>query len=90
MGGFRELTLNAHKLLTDTRLAGNSTDTKPTVDEEGGELPVGREWFAEDTGQSWYWDGSEWVRANYTQKIDQQTELLFEIRDLLTQLISEG
>jgi hypothetical protein len=50
MGGFRELTLNAHKLLTDTRLAGNSTDTKPTVDEEGGELPVGREWFAEDTG----------------------------------------
>lgn len=90
MGGFREFTLNAHKLLTDTRLVGLSTDTKPTVDEEGGELEVGREWIATDTGQSWYWDGSAWVRANYTQKIDQQTELLFEIRDLLTQLISEG
>lgn len=72
-------------LRTDRRFCGLSTDTKPTIlpDSTGMPVPVGMEFREEDTGKSFYFDGSIWLAVNYPQKIDQQVELLFQIRDLL-------
>lgn len=76
-------TLNIPVLRTDGRLVGLSTATKPTTDEDGSTLEIGSEYVEDDTGASWYWDGSNWQAATLMQKLSQGIELMFEIRDLL-------
>lgn len=74
-------------LLTDGRFVGLSTDTKPELADDGGVLAVGVEFFEEDTGRSLHWTGSAWALSTYQQTEGQRTALLFEIRDLLRELV---
>lgn len=70
-------------LLTDPPIVTESTETLPTVGEDGGALEVGATLLHEDTGRLLYWTGSEWKLADLNQERGLQTSLLFEIRDLL-------
>jgi hypothetical protein len=70
-------------LRTDVRIYIGSTDNAPTVDEDGGALPVGRE-LIRDHGGSAYWTGTQWKPVSELQKLCQVADLLFEIRDLLS------
>ena len=85
----RDFTLAAPALRTDMRIVGLSTDTKPTVDEDGSVLQAGTEFISDDTGQSWYWTGSEWKPTTFPQKIEQLIQLQWESRDLLARLANE-
>lgn len=85
----RDFLLAAPTLRTDTRIVGLSTDTKPTIDEDGSELQIGTEFFSDDTSQSWYWTGEEWKPTTFPQKIDQLINLQWESRDLLAKLANE-
>ena len=86
----RDFTLAAPALRTDVRIVGLSTDTKPTVDEDGSELQLGTEFFSDDTSQSWFWNGSEWLPTTFPQKIDQLIQLQWESRDLLARLACDA
>ena len=70
-------------LLTDEVYVGLSTDTKPTVAEDGGDLQLGTQFVCEDTGVAWYWTGSAWAGTTFGQQQRLQIDLLTEIRDLL-------
>ncbi len=70
-------------LLTSPPIVGLSTDSEPTVGEDGGELERGQTWLHEDTGVLKYYTGSVWTPVDFNQTIGLQTTLLFEIRNLL-------
>lgn len=78
-----DLLLARPQLRTTGRLVRLSTDSLPTVDDDGGALQVGTELLHEDTGAFRYWTGSEWLRSNLPQKLDQLIDVAIEIRDLL-------
>lgn len=79
--------LSVPKLRTSGRIIRLSTDSQPTVGDDGGTLQVGTELLIEDTGLTYYWSGSAWERPNLAQKIDQLVELQLEIRDFLQKVI---
>ena len=81
-----DLRLNRPLLRTTGRIVGLSTDTKPTVDEDGSTLEVGTEFLADDTGIFYYWTGSDWALSDFNQKLYQLIELQIEIRDLLKEM----
>lgn len=70
-------------LRTDDRLHIGASDAIPTVDFDGGALPVGRE-LLRDNGGTYYWTGSAFTAVTAEQKLCQIAEFLREIRDLLS------
>ncbi len=70
------------RLRTDARISQDNTELSPTVDEDGGAIPIGRE-LLRDNGGNAYWTGTQWKPVSETQKLCQVADLLFEIRDLL-------
>lgn len=76
------MNITSPPLLTDDRIFISGTDAAPTVDEDGGALPVGRE-LVRDTGGHAYWAGTEWKPVTVEQKLCQIAEFLREIRDKL-------
>lgn len=77
------MNIDEHNLRTDPPIYITGTDSEPTVDTDGGVLPVGRE-LVRDTGARKYWNGSAWKTVTDTQKLCQVADLLIEIRDLLS------
>jgi hypothetical protein len=70
-------------LRTDNRIHIGADEALPTVDEDGGALPVGRE-LLRDNGGTYYWTGSNFTAVTADQKLCQIAEFLREIRDLLS------
>jgi hypothetical protein len=80
-----DLQLSIPALMSFGRLVRLSTDAQPTVDDDGGPLQLGTELLIEDTGYSYYWNGTSWVRTTFPQKFDLLVELAREIRDRLVE-----
>ena len=74
--------INVPQLRTDERIWISDTDSEPTVDVDGGTLPVGRE-LQREGGSVKYWNGASWQAVTETQKLCQVADFLREIRDLL-------
>lgn len=81
----QDLRLAEPQLLTGDPMVALSTDTAPTVAEDGSELQVGQVLILEDIGRQQYWTGSAWAVVTTAQTMDLQTQLLREIRSLLTE-----
>ena len=71
-------------LRTTGRMVRLSTDSEPSVSDEGEALVVGTELLRQDTGKLDYWTGTVWASVTIGQKLQQFVEVHFEIRDLLT------
>lgn len=84
-----DLLLTIPALQPGYREVGLSTDAKPTLlsDGTGLPVPVGTEFREDDTGRSFYYDGSVWQPCTFPQKLDQLIETNIAIRDLLQQLV---
>lgn len=82
-----DFVLKQPALSTRERMAGLSTETKPTLSGDGEPYGVGTEFVEADTGTSFYWDGSAWQRSTMQQKFHQFVEAALEIRDLLEDLL---
>lgn len=70
-------------LRTDSPIVGMSTDSEPTIGNDGAELEAGDVWVWQDTGAWKYWTGEKWLPVTVGQKDALNTMLLYEIRDLL-------
>ena len=71
-------------LRTDNVINRGPNDAEPTIDDDGGPLPVGRELYRSDSGGLTFWNGTAWGPVTTTQKLCQIADFLREIRDLLS------
>ncbi len=75
--------LSERVLRTDAILNRGPNDPEPTIDDDGGPLPIGREMYRADTGGLTHWNGTTWAPVTTTQKLCQIADFLREIRDLM-------
>lgn len=81
----QDLKLAAPQLLTGDPMVCLDADDRPTVSEDGSDLQIGQLLIQEDNGHEYYWTGSAWAQVTFAQKLDLNTQLLRDIRDLLTE-----
>ena len=81
----QDLRLAEPQLLSGEPMVALSTDTEPTVAEDGSALQVGQLLILEDTGIQKYWTGAAWARVTTGQVLDLNTQLLRELRDLMNE-----